>query len=321
MRLKDLLEFDTVTIQCHDNPDADALGAGFGLYVYLKAHRKNVRFIYGGAHAISKSSLLELVEACKIPIDHIAHMQYFSGLLLSVDCQFGSSNVSKMIGDQYASIDHHCVEGEVPALSKIEENYGSCSTLVWEMLLKEDFSFEKQTMLGTALYFGLYSDTNQFSEIYHKCDRKMHDTIPFSEKLFFKLKNCNMSIKDLETAGVALLRNIYNSNYRYSIMQAGCFDPGMLGIISDFVLQVDVVDACVVYNISDEGFKISVRSCVPEVKANELAKFLCEGIGSGGGHEGKAGGFISLKLYNEKYSTINSESYFGERMNAFFERL
>ena len=37
MTLKDLEAFDPVTIQCHDNPDADALGAGFGLYAYFKS--------------------------------------------------------------------------------------------------------------------------------------------------------------------------------------------------------------------------------------------------------------------------------------------
>ena len=32
MRLRDLELFDPITIQCHDNPDADALGAGYALY-------------------------------------------------------------------------------------------------------------------------------------------------------------------------------------------------------------------------------------------------------------------------------------------------
>ena len=42
MRLKEFLKYDDIVIQCHDNPDADALASGFGVYVYLKAHGKNV---------------------------------------------------------------------------------------------------------------------------------------------------------------------------------------------------------------------------------------------------------------------------------------
>ena len=41
MRLQDLEQFDPITIQCHDNPDADALGAGCALYYYFKQKGKN----------------------------------------------------------------------------------------------------------------------------------------------------------------------------------------------------------------------------------------------------------------------------------------
>ena len=35
MRLKELLQFDEIIIQCHDNPDADAIASGYGLYCYF----------------------------------------------------------------------------------------------------------------------------------------------------------------------------------------------------------------------------------------------------------------------------------------------
>ena len=30
MRLEELTEYDPIMVQCHDNPDADAIAAGFG---------------------------------------------------------------------------------------------------------------------------------------------------------------------------------------------------------------------------------------------------------------------------------------------------
>lgn len=36
MKLSDLITTAPITIQCHDNPDADALGAGYALYTYLR---------------------------------------------------------------------------------------------------------------------------------------------------------------------------------------------------------------------------------------------------------------------------------------------
>ncbi|MCI9072480.1 MAG: hypothetical protein HFH80_06650 [Lachnospiraceae bacterium] len=43
-------------VQCHDNPDADALASGYGIYCYLKARGKKVRFVYGERYPIKKSS-------------------------------------------------------------------------------------------------------------------------------------------------------------------------------------------------------------------------------------------------------------------------
>ena len=34
MMLDELLGYDRITIQCHDNPDADAIASGFGLYCF-----------------------------------------------------------------------------------------------------------------------------------------------------------------------------------------------------------------------------------------------------------------------------------------------
>ena len=55
MKLSDLLEFDDIVVQCHDNPDADAIASGFGVYSYLKAMGKNVRFIYSGNFKIGRA--------------------------------------------------------------------------------------------------------------------------------------------------------------------------------------------------------------------------------------------------------------------------
>ena len=35
MQLKDLLKYNDIVIQCHDNPDADALASGYALWWYL----------------------------------------------------------------------------------------------------------------------------------------------------------------------------------------------------------------------------------------------------------------------------------------------
>ncbi|MCD7835668.1 MAG: DHH family phosphoesterase, partial [Lachnospiraceae bacterium] len=320
MRLSDLEEFSSVTIQCHDNPDADAIGSGFGLYKYFKSRGKNTSLIYSGQNRIQKANLKLMVEKLDIPIVYVeAADRHIDGLLITVDCQYGAGNVTRLDADSVAVIDHHLVEMKDIGLQDIRSSLGSCSTLVWSMLKEEGYPVEEDVMLETALYYGLYSDTSQFSEIRNPLDRDCRDSLECDKSLIRLFCNSNLTLKELELAGIALIRCIYNDDHKYAIIKAQPCDPNILGIISDFLIQVDEVCTCIVYNEINDGFKLSVRSCIREVNASELAAFVCEKIGSGGGHIEKAGGFISRRLYEKCYPTLHSEAYFSEKMNEYFD--
>lgn len=323
MQLSNLEIYNPITIQCHDNPDADAIGAGYGLYLYFKSKGKDVRLIYSGHNRIQKSNLKLMVERLKLPIEYVNPMEvpymHIKGLLITVDCQYGAGNVLRIPADKVAIVDHHQREIKDVELSLINPNLGSCSTLVWKLLTSAGYAVDDESGLGTALYYGLYTDTNQFSELYNPLDMDMRESIPYEKTLITEFCNSNLSLRELEIAGVALLRYSYNDDYGFAVIKAQPCDPNILGIISDFVLQVDVVKTCVVFNEVNDGYKFSVRSCIKEVNARELAEFLAEKVGSGGGHFERAGGFISLKLYEEHYPTLHTEGYFNNRMVEYFD--
>ncbi len=305
MRLAELLAFDKIVIQCHDNPDADSIASGYGVYEYLKKNGKEVRLIYGGRNAIRKSNLVMMVKELEIPIEHVRNLGEVESaeLLVTVDCQYGEGNVTLHPAQTVAVIDHHRVSGKLPALSEVRSNLGACSTLLWEMLKEEHYPTNENVHLATALYYGLYTDTGGFEEIFHPKDMALRDEANIDAGLITKLRNANISIEELETAGAALLRCDYNEQYRFAIVKSGPCDPNVLGIISDLVLEVDAVNVCLVFSILPTGVKISVRSCVEEIKANELASKICMGIGSGGGHMVKAGGFLQMELLSKAYES------------------
>lgn len=320
MRLKELLHYNKIYIQCHDNPDADSIASGYALYQYFMDMGKSVSLFYSGKFQIQKSNLKLMIQELDIPIVYLSDVYVGQAdLLLLVDCQYGEGNVARVDAANVAVIDHHQIEMEVTDSCEIQSELGSCSTLVWHLLEEEGYPVNENTAVGTALYYGLYTDTNQFAEIYNPLDMDMRESVAVNQSMIRQFRNANISLEELETAGIAMIRTIYNAQYRYAIIKSAPCDPNILGLISDFLLQVDAVDSCVVYNILNDGIKLSVRSCIKEVRANELAEFLCEGIGSGGGHIEKAGGFISKRLYDKKYEGIHTESYFGDRMNDYFE--
>lgn len=317
--LKQLEKYEPITIQCHDNPDGDAIASGFGLYTYFREKGKNVRLIYSGRNRIRKANLTLMLSLLDIPITYVEMQEeMIEGLLITVDCQYGAGNVTRLPAEQVAIIDHHQVEITDVALSRIEPTLGSCSTLVWKMFREAGYSVTN-LRLGTALYYGLYTDTKQLAEIFNPNDMDMRDQIIYDVEHIRHLKQTNLSLEEMEIAGLALLRSVYNADYHYAVVKTKPCDPNLLGLISDFLIQVAEINSCIVYNEQEDGYKLSVRSCSKEAHANDIAVYVTEGIGTGGGHVEKAGGFINRKLYEKQYATLHTQAFMGKRMAEFYD--
>ena len=87
MNLASLDKFQQIVIQVHDNPDADAVGSGYAIYRYFQEKGKDVRLVYGGRYAMTKSNMLLLVSELDIPIEYVQSLDN-PELLLTVDCQY-----------------------------------------------------------------------------------------------------------------------------------------------------------------------------------------------------------------------------------------
>lgn len=319
--LDDLAVYNPITIQCHNNPDADTIASGYGLYLYYKSIGKDVRLIYGGRNIITKSNLVAMVEKYKLPIEHVSPDENLSvsGLLITVDCQYGAGNVAHIEADEVAIIDHHQIEIDNVNKSLILSNLGSCSTIIWKLLKEVGYDINDDHGLATCLYYGLYTDTSQMAELSNPIDKDCADELPYERSVIAYLRNCNISVEELDVASVAMLRYSFNNEYGFAVVKSEPCDPNILGLIADFMLQVDKFDICVVFNECQDGYKLSVRSCVKEVNACELVQFLTHNIGSGGGHYEKAGGFISAKLYKHYYDNLQIDSFLNNRLVEYYE--
>lgn len=329
MKLSDLLKYDHVVVQCHDNPDADAIASGFVLYSYLKKYGKTTELVYSGKYEIQKSNLTLMISELEIPVKHVKTLPKGTELLVMVDCQYDGGNVTELKCENHIDIDHHARKEPVNDGSIIRGDIGSCSTIMWFLLKKgKEESLLQDMKIKTALYYGLYTDTSYFAEMTNPLDKEMKDSLTYDKGLIMKLKNSNMSFEELKIAAVSLLGYEYYSGNRYAILKAEPCDPNILGLISDFVLEVDSVDICIVYTTLKFGIKFSVRSCEKAVNANELAAYLASGIGSGGGRKGKAGGMLDFKLIaqsDEYYRNATEDQRFylaadilRKRMDCYF---
>ncbi|MBO4863647.1 MAG: DHH family phosphoesterase [Eubacterium sp.] len=321
MKLHELLSFNDIVIQCHDNPDADALASGYALYTYLKKNGKDPRFIYRGRWKIGKFCLMLMMEALEIPISYEPDFDEVPELLVLTDCQYGQKNVTTTEAKTIAVIDHHQISGELPPLSEVRSRLGSCSTLMWDMLREEGISLDDNVKLSTALYYGLYTDTNKLSEVSHPLDRDMIDSLIINKSLVKEMSNSNITLGELKITGKAILGSEYSKEHRYLIIQAEPCDPVILGVMSDFSMETENVDICVAYYDSPTEVKFSVRSCVKEVHADEVADYIADGFGGGGGHIYKAGGILwpdKLALAGVGVNGATANDFIRQRLDDYY---
>ena len=315
MQLKDLLKYENIVIQCHDNPDADALASGYALKWYFEQNRVKARFIYRGRNEIKKSNLLIMIKELEVPVEYAPDFVEVPDLLITVDCQYGQKNVTMTKAKKIAVIDHHIKSNAVAGFSWVRSDLGSCSTICWDMIKEEGLDPNNDRLLATALFYGLFSDTNKLSEVSHPLDRDMMDSLVINKGVIMEMVNSNISLDELQITGKAIINYEYHKGNKTLVIEAEACDPCILGVISDFALETENVDVCVAFYESPYEVKFSVRSCSKEVHADELAAFLAEGLGGGGGgHMLKAGGTML-----PEYLTKSAKETIDERLAKYYE--
>ena len=297
MELKKLANYKHIVIQCHDIPDADSICSGFALQCFFHSLGAHASLVYGGGTPISKPNLVMLLQMLKIHIAHVDELPPGMDLLITVDCQRGAGNVHHFglpENTDVVMIDHHRAEAPENENTLIWPHLASCATVVWELLNRA--GYEMDSRVQTALYYGLYSDTNGLSELRHPLDRDLAD-LPNDAGMVKKLKSSAVTIDELSTIGGALTNSEIFSNI--GLFRAEPCDANLLGFVGDIAQQVAHMDCCVIYCAQKHGLKLSIRCSSREIMANEIAEFLCRDTGSGGGNLEKAGGLLSFSKIAE----------------------
>jgi phosphoglycolate phosphatase len=180
---------------------------------------------------------------------------------------------------------------------------------------REGFDFASHPEVFTALYYGLFTDTNSLSEMRHPLDRDLSEFMPVDWAVIKKLKNSMLSIEELEVVAETLSSSEAIGNM--GLLKSCPCDPNLLGFSSDIAQQVEQFGSCVVYCRVPTGLKLSIRSAVREVMANELAAFLTGGVGSGGGNIEKAGGYINLEHLKKTYPGVTPDDFLRSRIEEY----
>lgn len=320
--LKAIIEqFDKVYIQTHNYPDADAIASAYGVEKLVKSFGKEAEIIYYGGE-IKKPNLSNLIKEYKIKLSLIGERFIIADneLLIIVDGQFGEGNVVDIAAENVAVLDHHLEEGHSKVLYKnIQPRVGACSTLVVDYL--KEYQVEITEELATVLYFGIYMDTDSFTgkmTILDDDNKKFLEQY-YDKQVFDKLRLSTLTFNDIKLCAEGMLNTERYDNILFS--KVGNCEDNLLGHTSDLLSEIDGIDIVVIYSARENGYKISIRSYHDYITAQEIIIELVVGIGNGGGHYNKAGGFIIADKFAREYNTISFDIFIRTKVIDYYRDL
>lgn len=215
--------------------------------------------------------------------------------IVTIDAQKFNANITDFIGNEVACIDHH------PTFVQCEYQYkdirlvGACATLVAQYFKESNTPIDSNT--ATALLYGMKIDTDSWSRGVTVLDIEMFEYLfPYvDEEKMALMSKSTMELKDLRAYGAAIQNIKLYDNIGFAEIPFNCPDA-LVGMVSDFILDLDVVEFAVVYAKREDGLKFSVRSEWKYLNAGEITAEALNGLGTGGGHAAMAGGFMPIEM-------------------------
>lgn len=284
-----------VYIQTHNIPDPDAIGSAFGLQQLFRQFGIDAAICYDGEiDKLSASKMLEMFGIRMYADQDIAGEMREDDYVVCVDSQKNSGNITDLIGNEIAAIDHHPVTartGEIEYLYRDVRTVGACCTIITEYY--RDLGVTPSVQVATALLYGIKMDTLKFSRGVRDEDIAAFaylNALADGQKIA-TLEMNNIEFSDLKAYGAAI-NNIQIFGYLgISSIPFACPDT-MVSIVADFILSLVEVEVAVIYSERPDGLKFSVRSERTDVNSGELIVKALRGIGVGGGHAVMAGGWV-----------------------------
>lgn len=290
-KLIELLKGHRVWIETHNFPDPDAIASAYGLQYFLAYYGIPSKICYNGR--VDKISVAKMVECFQIEMIPVGEADLLdTDYIVLVDGQKYNANMTDIIGEEVACIDHHPTTAHCEYQYKDIRITGSCSSLIAEYIKESGMPISQK--IASALSYGLRMDTDSFNRGVTKLEIAMFDYLYeyTDQDLVRKMYNSNMELSDLRAYGAAIQNIQIYGHLGLAYLPFECEDA-LIAMVSDFILKLDIVTVAFIYAEKQGGLKFSVRSEEASIHAGNLVMRALSLIGgNGGGHATMAGGFI-----------------------------
>ncbi|MFD1587444.1 bifunctional oligoribonuclease/PAP phosphatase NrnA [Halorientalis brevis] len=285
----------TLAIVTHDNPDPDAIASAVALQRIADALGVDAEICYYGriSHQENRAfiNLLDL-DLCRLESD--VDLSEYAGFALVDHSRPGVNDQLPPDTDIDIVIDHHPPRAPVDArFVDLRSSVGATSTLLVQYL--QQFGIQLDETVATALLFGIRIDTKDFSREVSIADFHAAATIVPTADIgtLERIESPSISGDTMETVASA----ISNRERRGAVLTScvdGLGDRDALAQAADQLLDLDGINATVVFGVIDGVIYVSGRARGTDLDLGETLRDAFDQIGSAGGHADMAGAQIPV---------------------------
>ena len=306
-----------ILVSCHRHPDPDALGSATALaYLLRKTLPKEAAVdmsimgdLGGGINAaFTQHARLDVVPWDDTRLtDRDRADAYDAVILCDVQPSFPSSPLPEGVKDKFgfptAIVDHHRARGRKPTADfvDIRTDVGATASIVFSYFMELDVDVPPD--LAATLLYAVETDlagaAGQPSELDNVALANL--TLLADTKKLYRMRNVSLPQHYFVSYANALLNSSVYENLLVSHLDLIEFVEKP-AILADFLLRYNAIDwACVTALVGHgndgrpDKLVASVRTHSPSLSAGEMMRRAMDGLGEGGGHRTKAGGFVALE--------------------------
>lgn len=286
-----------ILILCHSNPDPDTIGGAFALQHLIRQilNRKAVIAFDGHIGRAENRQFVRRLKIAMFPVTEIDFDTFSIVCLIDTQPNTGNNALPRRIRP-HVVIDHHPLRRDTlkSPFWDVRTTYGSTSTIIVGYF--RAWGIEPDKRVATALFYGLKTDTNNlvrsreradldaFNYLFPKVDLSALASIEspavprsYFQKLAATLENCSI-FKDVVITTMDRLTS-----------------PEFVAEMAEMLLRIEHIRWSFCLGRHDDGLYLSVRTTRRGWYAGEVARKMLKGIGTGGGHEQTAGGYVDLR--------------------------
>ena len=318
--LKLLAGKQRILVTTHQHPDPDGLASALAMRTLLsenlpksKIHLSVKGHVGGGINeAFVRYAGLDLTDWNDEKLS-----EYDAIILLDTQPSFSYSPLPPEV-KPLAVIDHHGAVGHRRSLPfvDIRSDVGATSSIVFSYFMETETPITPQ--LAASLLYGLETDLAGAAGTPAELDNIALSSLTLlaDTRRLYQMRYVDLprSYYIAYAQGLATAR--WHEHALVSHLQAidSLEKPAVL---ADFLLRFDQVDWVLTTAIYESRMILSLRTSNTKVSAASVMKKLVRGIGQGGGHRAKAGGFIPLKTN----STIELEKVRAVLLHRYLRSL